>query len=541
MAHTVAPSGDEAVLVGDAFEAPPPLAPVCHEAYCYEMGVLLRFKIFSVLAVVSAAVVGPMVACGSDSASGAGDAGASDATLADAPVDRGSQEDGSPESGPGDAALADGSDSGSDADAFAGDGGIVCTGEAGTLDPSFGDGGMVWLKYSGAQAFSVAVQVDGKILVGGATQAGFALVRLLPDGSGDPSFGTNGLITTLVGESIPAGYTALAIQPADGKIVAVGATGLLTGTRSLDFGVVRYFPGGGLDPTFGDGGAVATDFGSTDDYPQSVGLLADGRILVGGQNEINAVASTGNYVLARYQVDGTLDTTFGTGGKVTIDVHGTEDTPGVVALVPGGKIVIAGTSARTTSLSSTAFDISAVQLNADGTLDTSFADAGKLVTNFGPDRQQAYAINVDRSGRVILGGRYIGAAPQGFVVVRLTASGALDPTFGDGGVVTTAFRAGADDVASSVLVQDDGKLLATGISTVGSSTTNIALTRYLPNGMLDLGFGTEGRSLTPPPPNADLAAAGAAMSGCTFITVATWGYDNGTVPKNAMGIARYRR
>jgi hypothetical protein len=100
---------------------------------------------------------------------------------------------------------------------------------------------------------------------------------------------------------------------------------------------------------------------------------------------------------------------------------------------------------------------------------------------------------------------------------------------------------GRDSVVNAVLLEPNGELIAAGLAGTGASTTNIASARYLPSGQVDPSFGTAGQSLTPPPPNADIAASAAALNACSFVTVSTWSYANNTVPQNAMGIARFRR
>lgn len=457
-------------------------------------------------------------------------------------ADGGTPESSTPDSPGADTSIADG---GTETDADA-DSSIPSScsdgGEPGTLDPTFGDGGMVWLKYAGSQASGVAVQADGKIIVVGATQAGFGVIRLLASGAPDTAFGTNGLVTTLIGNT--GFYSAVAIQ-GDGKIVATGGAQFLD-NRSYDFAVARYLADGGLDPSFGEAGVATTSFGPgpfQDDYPQSIVLQPDGRILVGGYTETNSVTSTENFALARYNTDGSPDTAFGTGGKVVIDVHGTPDAPGVVALVPGGKIVIAGGVAETTNVSSR-FDVSAVRLNADGSFDTSFADAGVLVTGFGkPFNSPVHDIKVDGTGRIVLAGVHTdGVTPDDFGVFRVAPSGALDTTFGDGGVVSTDFSSRSDS-AGALLMQEDGKLTVAGGSGVGSQsdTYGIALARYLPTGSLDPTFGTAGRSLLVPPPNTNFSVSAAIRGECSLITVGVWGYDLNTAAKNAIGIARFRR
>jgi uncharacterized delta-60 repeat protein len=490
---------------------------------------MTRLRWTSVAAIAaSGLVLGALAfACGTDdgvsppACSGVDcDGGSVDATLAD---------------GGADANITDASSDGEPADAA--DASAACPGPAGTLDPTFGDGGIVWLKYPGSGANAVVVQLDGKIVVGGYTgPRKFAVVRILPDGSLDPSFGAAGLVETTLGVLNP-GYVALALQ-GDGKIVAVGTT-TYAGGKQDDFAVVRYLSNGTIDPAFGDGGAVVTDFSSTNDNPASVRLLPDGRILVGGQSEPTGANPNTDFALVRLNTDGSLDTTFGTGGKVRVDVHGTQDHGGYVALLPGGRAIIGGQSGTTAG--NTAFEMSAAGLNADGTLDPTFADAGKMVTSFGGSgSQRVLSAAVDATGRILLGGVYSGSGPDDFGALRLAPSGAFDTTFGDGGLVATDFNGQSDEI-TALLPQSDGKLLVAGFSVPVGGGSSIASARYLASGQLDPTFGTGGRTTTAPPANADLTATAAAINGCTFITVGTWGYNNNTVPDTAIGIARYRR
>jgi uncharacterized delta-60 repeat protein len=410
----------------------------------------------------------------------------------------------------------------------------ACPGPAGTLDPTFGDGGLVWLKYPGAQSFAVATQPDGKVVIaGGTAPRKHAIVRLLADGSLDPGFGSSGLVETTVLPTNTQALRAVVVQP-DGKIVAAGAA-IGPGPTSYDFVVLRYNANGTPDPTFGTAGAVVTDFGNSDDYPRSIALQADGRILVAGQSQTNAMLSTQNFTVARYETNGTLDATFGTGGRLVLDVHGTPDLGGLVSLV-SGKMIISGASG--TSGSGSPYQMAAARLDSNGSLDTSFANGGKLTIGFdGTSEAIAYSALTDASGRLVLGG----AAGNDLGVLRLTSNGANDVTFGNGGRVVTDFS-GRNDVAASLLLQDDGKVVAVGNSQIGSGSTYLVASRYLESGSLDVSFGTVGRSETPSPTGTALVVSAATASRCSYLVTGTWSYDLGTLnSKTAMGIARYRR
>lgn len=435
-------------------------------------------------------------------------------------------------------------DGGADGDA---DSSVVVScgdaGEPGTLDPTFGDGGMVWLKYPAGDARGVTVQADGKIVVVGKTApAGehFAIVRLLPDGTLDPTFGTTGLVEKRVG-TVTHLLAAVALQ-ADGRIVAVGNV-RSTGQQS-NLAVLRNLADGGSDPSFGDGGVVLTAYPGRDAYGRSVAIDPTGKIIVAGFSEdaLDPTASA-DYEVARYLADGTLDATFGTGGRVTVDLHGTSDTPGVMSLAPGGKIAVAGRSKETTTLTGR-HDISIVRLDGAGNLDPSFATAGKFVSTFGArGTQRASGVAIDTTGRIVVGGSFAdGVTPDDFGLFRLTASGAWDPVLADAGFVTTDFS-GRTDTAAAVLLQEDGKIISAGTSGAGaqSDTYGIALSRHAANGALAPTFGTAGRVLTFPPPNAQTGANAATATGCGLIVVGGWSYDLDTIARGAMGIARYRR
>jgi uncharacterized delta-60 repeat protein len=477
--------------------------------------------------VVAALACGLAFACGDTDEPAPEDAGTTpDAAVDSAGVDGSTVDGASFDGGVVDGNLADGGDGG-DAE--------TCPGPAGTLDPSFGDGGMVWLNYRGAQAYGLVTQPDGKIVLVGATQAGFAVFRLLPNGALDPTFGANGLASMLIG--VTGNFVSVVLQP-DGKIVAAGGA-VFSGGRGYDFVVARYLANGTLDPSFGEAGIATAGFGPgpfQDDYGRSVSVLPDGRIVVGGFTETNGTRPTENFAVAMFNADGSLDSTFGTGGKVTIDVRGTPDSPGVIQALAGGKVAIAGGTAETTSVSSQ-FNASAVRLNADGTKDTSFGDGGISLPSIGSGvHSLVFDVKIDGSGRLLLSGLH----NADFGVYRLTPSGQLDPSFGEGGVVATDFGSRSDTVFS-ILLQPDGKIVAVGTSGTTSNTFGISAARYETSGKLDPTFGVAGQMFIGPGPNSDLSISTAQVDGCTFLTVGVWSYDTTSLLKNAIGVARFRR
>jgi uncharacterized delta-60 repeat protein len=212
--------------------------------------------------------------------------------------------------------------------------------EDGSLDQSFGLGGHVIMDLGGGEvARSLAIQPDGKILVGGygghRTQLTDDLMVVRFDGEGhlDQSFGTDGVVLSDVGGNDIG--RSVAVQP-DGKVLLAGFTE--DGVTS-DFVLARYLPGGSLDPGFAIGGIVITDFGGWDEG-RGLSLERDGRILVAGMTNANE-----DFALARYDVNGYLDPIFGLGGKVTTD-FGLEEAGNASAIQFTGLLVVVGTTAR---------------------------------------------------------------------------------------------------------------------------------------------------------------------------------------------------
>lgn len=191
--------------------------------------------------------------------------------------------------------------------------------DAGDLDQTFGTGGRVNTDFMNSFdfAFALAVQPDGKIIAAGESVSDFALARYNTDGSLDASFGAGGKVTTDFSDT-PTLIRDLALQP-DGKIIAIGDVNNQTST-SFDFALARYNSDGSLDTTFGKGGKVTTDFGNNSaDIGIAVALQSDGKIVVTGLVSRNGAPTTQHFGLARYNSDGSLDLSFANGGKTSTE------------------------------------------------------------------------------------------------------------------------------------------------------------------------------------------------------------------------------
>jgi uncharacterized delta-60 repeat protein len=294
---------------------------------------------------------------------------------------------------------------------------------AGSLDTSFGVGGKVTTAIgSSSHASGVAVQADGKIVAaGGATGAStgsaFAVTRYNADGSPDTSFGGDGQVTTTIGSS--AGASDLVLQP-DGKIV-------LAGSAQEGFALARYNPDGSLDPSFGGDGTVTTPIGAA----TSLALQPDGKLVAAGVSG-SGTGSNRDFALARYNTDGSLDTSFDGDGTVTTAIGSGEDHASALALQPDGKIVAAGWTDNGN------YDFALVRYNPNGSLDPSFGAGGKVTTALGPNHDLIDALVRQPDGTLVAGGLSESLSTNDtFTVARYQADGSLDSGFGAGGSLRT--------------------------------------------------------------------------------------------------------
>ena len=402
---------------------------------------------------------------------------------------------------------------------------------AGDLDASFGNNGRV--TYSSTDEFysDVALQPDGKIVAVGCAASSAAprlifLIRYRADGSLDTSFGSGGKVSTLISNrSVQIiERPAVAVQ-ADGKIVVMSRVDSPipnSDHTTRDFLLARYNTDGSLDTSFGNGGAVTTNFTGQDDSgnmvhnhdePHNLVIQPNGKIIVVGET-YNSASSSPRFAIARYNTDGSLDASFGDGGR-QFSRNGVNAT--AVALQSNGKIIVAGIArgasfiveryhpggSLDTSFGNDGvmtfrfedFDISGqfytdnpsltiqpddkiilgcrgslfspggalVRLNRNGGFDTSFGNNGRAVNNFGGVSSRSFGeVALDSAGRIIVGGS-INSAPA---LMRFYARGVPDAEFGSGGFVTT-------EGTGSVVIQPDGKVIS------ASRSRGLSMSRHL--------------------------------------------------------------
>jgi uncharacterized delta-60 repeat protein len=371
----------------------------------------------------------------------------------------------------------------------------------GALDPTFGVGGMVLTDFplKAAEARAVAVQNDGKIVVAGSVGAGlenqFLVMRYNSNGSLDSSFGNAGIVTTKLwdGNNQDARLGSLALQ-SDGKIVVAGMGGDY-------FGLARYNTDGSLDTSFGPNhnGTIQTQVGTWVSAAYAVAIESDGKIVAAGQ----ATPDSGfAFAVVRYNHDGSVDTSFGPyhDGTVLTNFDIGVDTAFSLVLT-STKILAVGEA----SVPQGQQKFAAVRYNLDGSLDTSFGPNhdGKATVDFGDD-SCANSVVMQSNGEIVLAGS-TGAPGSGeFALARLYGNGSLDTTIGSAGLITTSLTSG-DDGITHVLLQADGKIVADGYAGP-KDNGDFGLARYdlnqkqwpmiNPNLMFKPGL----QSIDPPPP-----------------------------------------
>jgi len=368
---------------------------------------------------------------------------------------------------------------------------VTVRGLPGAVDTSFA-GGKVIAPISATDEYvnAIAVQNDGRVVLVGRspTQFGmdFALVRRERDGAIDNSFGSNGKVLTAIGAGTASDEAYAAVVQPDNKIVVVGRTDSGVASTGYDFAVVRYNADGTLDAGFGTGGKVVTPFGPGSDTANTVVLQDDGKILVGG--ETSQATSGGDFALARYNADGTLDASFGTGGKVITAIKtfgGRDAMNGLLLHTVNGEPRILAVGGEG--------DFIAARYLPNGALDTTFGSGGKIGDLFNSSIGAARAAVAVDNGKVVIAGHI----HNDFALVRLNADGTLDAGFGNQGRVLTAVSVTNWDQATAMVRQADGKLVVGGWMYGIGSSGDFAVVRYTPDGALDATFGDAGIVITP--------------------------------------------
>lgn len=351
----------------------------------------------------------------------------------------------------------------------------------GSLDLTFGSNGTGIVTEAIGRSNTlkcIAILPDDSIIgVGKVTVISSAsgIARFTPNGILDTSYNSTGYAQLSVGPQTT--MQAVVIQP-DSKAVIAGYV-LDNPTKSV---IARYDTTGMLDTSFNSTGYVVANIANGSSI-QAVCLQPDGKIIVGG----TAGQGTPSFFVARYNSDGSVDTSFGIDGIAQV-YPGYVSSIHALCIQPDGKILAAGYAWNFNT------DVFALaRFNSDGTIDEAFGTDGTVTTQIGAS-SQAQAMIIQPDGKIILGGHttsnYI---HYQFALARYDSTGALDTTFNTTGTVITAINYSSGVYALSL--QQDGNILAGGYD-FGARYTTFALARYLPSGILDGSFGTAGIALT---------------------------------------------
>ncbi|MCS7219254.1 MAG: hypothetical protein NZ846_09850 [Thermus sp.] len=297
-----------------------------------------------------------------------------------------------------------------------------------------------------------------------------ALARYDQSGQLDRRFGRDGKMTDTLGSaSIPLA----AVVDESNRIVVAGYS--LRG-RSTELFLTRYLENGTLDTSFGTEGRVLVQVGSGSLLVFSLLFLSldlllqpDGKLVVAGVKEMDGRAVL---FLRRYGANGAPDSSFGSGGEVTFTT-GSHTFASALLLQPDGKLVVAGSGRNGTN-----HDFLLMRYNPNGTLDDGFGSGGHVFIPVGTGDDIAQALVQQPDGRLVVAGHTQTSTGPDFALVRCNPDGSLDTSFGTGGKVTTSPGPGGDDLAFALLLQPDGRLVVAGSRKISGGNLDHALVRY---------------------------------------------------------------
>ncbi len=392
----------------------------------------------------------------------------------------------------------------------------------GTLDNTFGHNGAVFttIGTSMSYPYSAQIQIDRKIVVAGLSFNGkkvITLVRYKVDGSLDNTFGSGGVVTTPIGVS-DSEARSVAIQE-DGKIVVAGDYS--NGFNNNDFVIARYDSNGVLDFSFGTNGITLTPIGEHNDEPNSVIIQNDGKIIAAG-HKYNL--SEGDFALVRYNSNGLLDDSFGNNGIKITSIENSSEKAYAVAKLSNGKIVATGSIDSDTDGSNSI----TIRYNADGSLDNTFGDNGIVITEVKYSMEYTTSVvlqNKNDNEKIITLSNIWNGSDNDFALSRFNPDGTLDNTFGTNGNVITSIGDSSYEDVGSMVIQNDEKIVVTG-STYFENKRHLFIARYTSDGSLDNTFGMGG--ITPPLSNSIDFATSVVIQGDGKIIASGYSYFGNT-------------
>lgn len=353
---------------------------------------------------------------------------------------------------------------------------IVRYNENGSLDTTFDHDGIVTttvFRYQYCKAYSIVLQTDGKLLVSGFSSFGnnliIVLLRYNINGSLDTSFNHSGIVTLAIG-SYSTHIYSMALQR-DGKIVVTGDTH--TSINDMDVLVVRFNIDGTLDKSFDTDGIVITDIGNFIDICHSIVIQEDGKILVAANKFADLNVSL--IVMLRYNSNGSLDTTFDHDGMLNTNIGfgGIPWTPSNITMVQNDqKIILLGKR----EIGNDAYNL-LVRYHANGSIDSTFGVDGYVVSAVRETgyRENFYALNLQRDGKILAVGRRIVDTIGFFLIIRYNKNGSIDESFGEEGKAITNFG-NAYELVRAAAIQNDDKIILVG--SIFEGNDHFALARF---------------------------------------------------------------
>jgi uncharacterized delta-60 repeat protein len=342
--------------------------------------------------------------------------------------------------------------------------------ENGLMDVSFGDSGTVIGDFGKAEmAFTLLVQPDGKILLGGQGNPGsnndYALVRYKTNGRLDSSFGVNGYVTAAVGNYDDI-IQAITLQK-DGRIVVAGYSGAYP---NYDFSLMRFEANGKIDSSFSSDGRLIMPIGSAMDIATGVRIQSNGKIVVCGRSVRGGAY---DFAVIRLMPDGLPDFDFASSGVALTAIGGADDGASAMLIQPDHKILVGGYG-NTGSFN----DFALVRYDTSGFPDPSFSGDGKQSLAIGTENDGAVAMSLQTDGKIVLGGTSKIGPYTNFALARFKSNGNPDTSFGTNG--KTSFAIGTtNDAMLGMALQSDGKIITAGVSHNGSDY-DLALARFIP-------------------------------------------------------------
>lgn len=364
---------------------------------------------------------------------------------------------------------------------------------------------------------SIAVQSDGKVLAAIVVpEEYFKVVRYNLDGTLDGSFGASGVVTVRQNPIKTAQSYAIALQ-SDGKIIVGGNTWT---DDNNDFALVRLKTDGVVDSSFGTDGWVYTPVSPITVYPfgddkiRKIVVLPDNSIIAAGY----AYNGTDDdFAIAKYDANGALVMGFGTNGKINLDVNNNDYVTGL-GVTSTGKIVVVGNSNTSTNT-----DITVAQFTAAGVIDPAF-NTGHVFTTGITGNHEAYGLAIQSNDYIVITGLTPPNSAKDVYVARIKPDGTLDTNFGGTGELYINYGSGiSNDEGHSVVVQSDGKILIAGITDVVTppSKYDVLLIRLNADGSFDTGFDTDGKAITSISADNDFVYAVALYGPRIYVTGAT--------------------